>query len=424
MIKSLRIRFTLTAIASVFMVLVLLIGGMNIVNYNKVVMDNDRVLEMLTQNGGKFPDWQAPSSDSTRARPDDFPGIGGRDRIDSPEIGFEIRYFSVVVGSDGTIGLPDTQRIYAVTSEDVQEYAKEVISKSSLSGFIGEYRYKCAPQTDGTTLIVFLDCGPSLSNFRNFLRISVVTSLVGIFLVSIISFLVSGRVVKPVVESYEKQKRFITDAGHEIKTPLAIINADADVLEMDIGEDNEWVRDIKKQTSRLAELTNDLIFLSKMEEGKDSLVMEPINLSSCIADQVDSFRSVAASKQIELNSSIEEKIVATCDKKAMLELISILMDNAVKYCPGEGKINVDLARGSKGIVLEVLNDTEEDIDEDKIKNLFERFYRADDSHNSETGGYGIGLSIAKAIVKAHKGDISAVKHQKKTIAFVVVLRAD
>ena len=108
----------------------------------------------------------------------------------------------------------------------------------------------------------------------------------------------------------------------------------------------------------------------------------------------------------------------------MLELISILMDNAVKYCPGEGKINVDLARGSKGIVLEVLNDTEEDIDEDKIKNLFERFYRADDSHNSETGGYGIGLSIAKAIVKAHKGDISAVKHQKKTIAFVVVLRAD
>ena len=423
MIKSLRLRFTLTAIASVFLVLILLIGGMNIVNYRKVVSDSDKVLTMLTENGGKFPDWRTRPVDSSRERPEDF-NIIGRDRIDSPEIGFEIRYFSVVVGSDGTIGLPDTQRIYAVTSEDVQEYAKKVISKDNTSGFIGEYRYMCSPQTDGTTLIVFLDCGPSLSNFRNFLKISVVTSLVGLLLVSVVTFLVSGRVVKPVVESYEKQKRFITDAGHEIKTPLAISNADADVLEMDIGEDNEWVRDIKKQTSRLAELTNDLIFLSKMEEGKDSLVMEPTNLSSCVADQVDSFKSVAASKNIDFKSSIEEKIVVTCDKKAMLELTSILMDNAVKYCPEEGSISVDLKVTGKGVSLEVTNDTEEDISSEVIKNLFERFYRADDSHNSETGGYGIGLSIAKAIVKSHKGDIAAVKRKPKTISFVVTLRQD
>ena len=431
MIKKLRTRFILTAILSVFIVLTLLIGGINLFNYRQVVSDSDSVLEILMENDGSFPETEAPPAPGEDpGAPGSSGGPGGEqgrrggwtDRINSPEIAYESRYFTVEIAEDGTVSSSNTGRIAAIDKTKAEEYAMEVFSSGKTSGFIGDYRYS-AKDNDGVRLIVFYDCGRSLSNFRSFLLISVIISFIGLVLVSIIIFFASGKIIKPVAESYEKQKRFITDAGHEIKTPLAIINADSDVLSMDMGEDNEWISDIKKQTSRLTELTNDLILLSKMEEGSSVLVMEEIDLSRLVTDQAESFKAVAVTGGKRFDTAISDGIHIKGDKKTVEEFVSILFDNAVKYCPEDGKVKAKLSRNGKYAVFEVTNDTKEDISSEEMKHFFDRFYRADRSRNSETGGHGIGLSIAKAIAESHGAKITVAKKQSCTVTFTTSFAA-
>ena len=416
MIKKLRMRFALTAICSVLLVLVILVGGINIFNYRKVVSDGDEVLQMLADNNGQFPDRMLPPDGW---RPDDNP-FRERDRIDSPEIAFETRYFSADIGIDGTVGMVDTGRISAVSDTEAAEYAMKVSDSGKLKGFIGEYRFIVSPRSDGSCKIIFCDCGASLANFRGFLKISIVLSVISLVIISAAIVLISGKAVKPVAESYEKQKRFITDAGHEIKTPLAIINADAEVLGMDIGEDNEWLSDIRKQTARLTDLTNDLVFLSKMEEGDKSLAREVIDLSKTAAEASESFRAVAVTGGKKFVLDIDEGVEMTGDKKSVTELLNILLDNAVKYCPEGKTVTFKVYRNSRNAAIEVRNDTSEDIPQEELSHLFDRFYRTDKSRNSETGGYGIGLSVAQAIVLANGGKISVSKKAPKTIRFVVL----
>jgi len=415
MIRKLRIRFALTAIVSVLMVLIVLVGGINIFNYRKVVSDGDAVLKMLADNDGQFPDRRMPPDDKM---PWDNP-FADRGRIDSPEIAFETRYFSAVIGIDGTVGMTDTGMIAAVSDEDARDYAKKVSDSGKNQGFIGEYRFTVVPRTDGSTRIIFCDCGASLANFRGFLKISIIISVISLIVLSVAIFLISGRAVKPVAESYEKQKRFITDAGHEIRTPLAIINADAEVLEMDMGEDNEWLTDIRKQTARLTELTNDLVFLSKMEEDSKMLIRENFDLSKAAKDIAESFRSIAVTGGKEFVCKIDEGIEITGDRKTIEQLLSVLLDNAVKYCPDGKSVSIKVKRSNKSAVIEVSNDTWEDIPQDEINHLFDRFYRTDRSRNSETGGHGIGLSIAKAVTEAHGGRITVSKKKEKQITFTV-----
>ena len=427
MIKKLRTRFILTAILSVLIVLTVLIGGINLFNYRQVVSDSDDVLQLLMDNDGSFPDpFVPPMPDDIPAKPEGEAGRrnGWEGRINSPEIAYESRYFSVEIESDGSVSSSNTGMIAAIDKETAVKYGQSVFNSGKTSGFIGDYRYAAKDTENGGRLIIFYDCGRSLSNFRNFLLISMVISLIGLVLVSIIIIFASARIVKPVAESYEKQKRFITDAGHEIKTPLAIINADADVLAMDLEEDNEWLSDIKKQTSRLTELTNDLILLSKMEEGNSVLVMDDLDLSKEVAEQSESFKAIAVTGGKKFDTSISENVHIRGDKKTIEELISILLDNAVKYCPEGGKTKVRLARNGKYASLEVTNDTETDIPSDDMKHFFDRFYRADQSRNSETGGHGIGLSIAKAIAESHGAKLTVSKKQERSITFAVSFPAN
>ena len=417
MIKKLRLKFALSAIISVLLVLIVLVGGINLLNYNKIVSESDQILKLLSDNNGAFPEfWMFDEPFEPE------PGRRGN-RLDSPELAFETRYFSVLFDENGDILITNTGMISAVSPSRAESYASKVINSGKTKGFIGDYRYSVLRYNDdGSVLVVFVDCGLSLSNFRNFLAVSVTISAVCLLIISIAVFLISGKAVKPVAESYEKQKRFITDAGHEIKTPLAIINADSDVLMTEVGEENEWLTDIKKQTERLTELTNELVLLTKMEEGSSSLVFEKINLSSLVEDQADSFKVLADAGKKDLETDITNDIHINGDKKTIYELLSILLDNAVKYCPEGKKMYVRCYKDDRYARLEVSNDTSDDISEANLKNLFDRFYRTDSSRNSETGGHGIGLSIAKAIVEAHKGKISAKKDKPNSIKFKVSFR--
>lgn len=404
MIKKLRFKFVTLSMSLLFLMLAIIIGAINILNYNRVVNDADSTLSLLSSNGGKFPD--GPAKD-----------ISGFDKRHIKELPYESRYFIVGLGDDGNILFSDTGKIAAIETEDAIEYAKEIWESNKSKGFIEEYRYVLTEDKLGYK-IIFLDCGRNLDAMRSFLFISVCISLTAFVIVSVLLLLLSARIVRPISESYEKQTQFITNASHDLKTPLTIISADVDILEMDYGE-SEWFDDIKNQVKQLTNLTNNLVILSKMEEENSSLNMIDFPLSDVVSEAVASFESLAIAKGQTLNINIEPMISLCGDEKAIRQLVSILLDNAIKYSTGN-IISLKLEKINRSAQLTVTNYTES-IEKNDLKHLFDRFYRTDKSRNSMTGGHGIGLSVAKAICTAHKGSITAQSPQSNILSIIVKL---
>ena len=412
MISRLRRKFIIISILSVTAVLAVLIGSINIFNFRNVTREADNIIDMLVEGGGAFPERLPPWPDAPFTDP-----FGGRRDMISPELRFEARYFTIRISYDGSRIATNTGMIAAVDTSEAWELAEKVFEQGKLEGFEGDYRFRIADLGD-SILIVFYDCGRSLNNARSFLWISIFISLIGLLIVFALIAITSKAVVKPAAEAYEKQKRFITDAGHELKTPLAVINADCDVLEME-NAGNEWIADIRKQTERLTGLTGRLIYLAKTEEGsRQKMTMIDFPLSDCISEEVESFKGLARASGKTITSEIADGLSYNGDQRAIEELVSILMDNAVKYSPEGGNIEVSLHKQGSKIIFRVYNDTKEPVPADVIKHMFDRFYRADSSRNSETGGYGIGLSIAKGITGFHGGKINAASKDKGIIITV------
>ena len=415
MIKKLRIKLILASMLSLFIVLSIILGTVGILNYRQLLSDADSVLSLLAENDGRFPDKylpleeQSPLNDSPKGGP-----------LFSPELPYESRYFSVFLDNNGNVVAANTGKIAAIDTSDAIEYARSVWESGDTTWFVGDYRY--LSYASGTeTHIVFLDCGRNLETFHTFTITSITVSLAGLLAVLLLLVFLSGRIVKPFSENYEKQKRFITDAGHELKTPLTIIDADAEVLEMDLGA-NEWLSDIQKQTKRLADLTNNLILLSRTEEGHPFTQMVEFPLSDMAEETVETFRALAKTQNKSLTSQIQPMLSFYGDEKALRQLFTILLDNAIKYSEEGGSISLSLDKHKNQICLRVFN-TAESVSRADLSHLFDRFYRADQSRNSQTGGYGLGLSIASAIVTAHKGKISADMPDEKSLLITVIFPA-
>ncbi len=496
MFKKLRLRFIGLTMLSLLLVLLVILGGINLVNYRNVVQQADAVLDILAENDGSFPahfggiqpeatpsptpeqeasiplktlaagdddaedddafdeddaDYDEPEDtdeDDLQSEDDFRPGDPGmqpkpfpetdaesgnvstdwrRDRGTglSVEAPYESRYFSVRLAEDGSVNYVDTVRIAAVDMDSAVEYAQQAIDTGKDRGFLDDYRFVVTESSAGDTLVIFLDCGRNLGTFRTFLFASIAMAAAGCLAVLLLVVLFSGRIVRPVAESYEKQKRFITDAGHEIKTPLAIIDADADVLEMDLeDENNEWLQDIRRQTKRLTELTNDLVYLSRMEEQQSSANLVDFPVSDLVSETAQGFQSRALQKEQSFTQSIQPMLTLHGDEKAIRQLTSILLDNAVKYTPEGGNIDLKLEQQGKNIVLTVYNDAASPVPKESMTKLFDRFYRTDPSRSSTTGGHGIGLSIAKAVVQAHKGKITASTADEKSLKITAILPAE
>ncbi len=403
MIKKLRIRLVTAAMLSLFVVLAAIIGTAGILSYRNIVKEADQKLQILAENDGRFPE-NADNGHIQAMR--DF----------SPETPFEMRYFSVTASSDGEVLSVNTGRIYAVDTEQAAEYAAEVLEGSRTSGFLDSYRYLVYTDTDQCTRILFLSCYRELQSFRSFLLTCILMTVIGSGAVLLLLILLSGRIVKPISESYEKQKRFITDAGHELKTPLTIISADTEVLEMDYGE-SEWINDIRSQTERLADLTNQLVFLARMEEQPKMERLE-FSLSAAAEEAADDFQLLAQMKGKNLTSEIASDLLMKGDEKTIRRLLAIFLDNAVKYTNEGGRIRLKLDRWRGQIRLRVYN-TADHVDRESLPHLFDRFYRTDSSRNSKTGGYGLGLSIAAAIVAAHNGKIQASTEDEHSLLITV-----
>ena len=410
MIKALRRKFIIITMCSITAVLTIIMLVINVTNYHRVGANADQILTVLAENEGSFPKFDGPREEVGRDGKKFFP-----DDI-SPEAPFETRYFTVSIKEDGTVASVDTGRIAAVDTEGASGYAQELYERGKMSGFYGNYKYRAVSNEDGY-LYIFVDCSKDLATFHSFLLASILVSLSGILLVFLLVLLFSKIAVKPMAESYAKQRRFITDASHELKTPLAIISASAEVLEMEQGE-SEWTDSIKNQVGRLSSLTEKLVFLSRMDEDKPALLMTDFSLSDAVYETAKSFEPVAAAQHKTLNIDVAPMLAFRGDESMIRQAVSLLLDNAMKYSDNEGTVEVSLKPSGRSIRLSVCN-TADNLTPGKMDVLFERFYRADASRNSETGGYGIGLSVVQAIVNAHKGKITADSPDGKWAYFTI-----
>lgn len=422
MIKQLRIKFITISMFSLMLVLFIILGGINLMSYQKVVDDADAILSVLAANNGAFPQ-KEPAGDPPGGVQNN--GIPAKNAVKghnlSPEAPFESRYFSVLLDGTGQVIQTDLDQIAAIDSQTATAYAVKVLSSGKKISFYGDYRYALCSENGGSR-IIFLNCVRSLSNFRTTLFSSISVALLGLVAVLLLLMILSKRIIKPVAESYEKQKRFITDAGHEIKTPLTIISADTDLAEMEFGE-SEWLSNIKHQTQRLTGLTNELIYLSRMDEEQPKLQPIAFPLSDVVEEMAQSFLAPAKTHGKEFKISIQPMLSFTGDEKALRQLVSILLDNALKYSPDGGYISLCLEKQNRSLRLTVANTTAQPMKADKLKHLFDRFYRTDQSRNSQTGGYGLGLSIAQSIVFAHRGKIWAESPDKQVLSITVILAA-
>ncbi len=420
MLNKLRRKFIAIAMLSVSIVLIAIVGTINIANYITTNQALDARLALIADNGGTFPD-MTPGDSGKKLEPktDQPPAMNDLQKHGiSQESPFDTRYFTVTIASDGTVESVDTGKIASISAGTAEEYAAELWKKGKKKGFFADYKY-LATDSDGTTMYVFLNCQREISTIRTYVLTSVGTGALGLVIVFVMIYFFSGKVLKPVSESYEKQKRFITDASHEIKTPLTIIDANTEVIEMMEGE-NEWTQSTRKQIARLTSLTEKLVFLSRMDEEGTKLEKVSFSLSDAVLDAAEAFRSVAKTKGKQFEINVAEHVEYIGDEKNIRQMISLLLDNAMKYSSDQGIIRIALKTSGKNKIITVWNTTDQ-IEKGKLDMLFERFYRMDASHNSRTGGFGIGLSVVYAIVKAHKGRISAKSEDGKSILFTVAL---
>ena len=405
--RTLRTRLVAAAMLSLLVVLTVILGVILLGSYRGIVSDADRILDLLAEGEGTFP-----------TLPADFNWEEEGPRRRSPELGYEIRYFSVLLDESGNVATTDLGQIAAVDQETAEAYAQQVRAQGHTRGFLQDYRYLTAQEGDQTR-VIFLDYSGYLFTFRSTLFTGLWVSAVGLLAVFLLLLLLSRRIIRPILESYEKQKRFITDAGHELKTPIAIIQADTDVLTLETGEGNEWIDDIQHQVRRLSTLTNDLIYLSRMEEPQRQTAFLPLPFSDLVAETAQSFQAVAKSQGKTFSLRIQPTLTLVGEEKSLGQLVSILLDNALKYSPPGGEITVTLARQGKSLLLTVAN-TAQTLSKELLENMFDRFYRGDKARSSEQGGYGIGLSIAKAVVQSHKGKISAAARGDQLVMTVVL----
>ena len=429
MIVRLRKRFIRIAMLSVALVMLLLSSVVNLSNYVSVNADIDSLLDMLSDGGGHAGELQPPEEGfhenirpdgpHRETEPDWFDERGGR-RFNS-ETPFSTRFFSLSYDEQGELLSSDLSNIAAVTENGVEEYRNVAFRHGEGSAYYGGYKYRVTKQPDGSFRVIFLDCYAQIRSVRTLALLTLLADGVCLLLVYILVVVFSKKAIDPVVRSARQQKQFITDASHELKTPLTVMTTSLKVLEMEVGR-SKWIDKATAQTEKMTELVNSLVTLSRMDEEEPPITFADFDLSAAVAETVDSFRDSAEAEGHPFRTEIDESIVFHGDEASLRQLVSILMDNALKYALPGGEIALSLKKERREIILKQCNPCEE-LPQKDLDKLFDRFYRADPSRSSEKKGFGVGLSIARGIAEAHKGSITAACPEEGKIEFTVLLKS-
>lgn len=411
MLKKLQHRFVAIAMFALSIMFVVQLGAVNVINLYQRDSEVKSILKIIADNNGILPSGHESSNNLS-----DYLNPFGRLEINI-ETPYSTRYFVVEMRNNIATRI-STEHIAAVSDAAAYEYASQVYRQGPGFGTIGSYRYYYKQGVE-KSIMVFIDITRDLRLSFALMSISTFVALITFLVILLPVWWLCKQALKPVQEAMEKQKQFITDAGHELKTPLAIISADAEVMELCQGE-NEWLTSIKKQTVRMNTLVKNLVDLSKLAEESDSTKHAVFDISEAVLDTASNFVTSAKASGKEFTYSAARDVKYLGNENEIRQLISILCDNAMKYTNENGTIKLNLYKVGKNIQIEVYN-TCDYVDPASAPKLFDRFYRADSSRARETGGYGIGLSIAKAIVDRHKGKIRAVTDGTTAITFKITL---
>ena len=301
-------------------------------------------------------------------------------------------------------------------TDEIKEYALKVSNKDSESGIIGNYIYKKRVREikDNDSTIILIESSSEISKIKLVFISTILISGIGFFLIFILSKKIAKTIVKPVEDTFNKQKDFISDASHELKTPLAVISANADVLEGEIGK-NKWLKYIQNETDNMGKLISELLLLTKIENVDKLREPEKFNMSDHIELIVSSFESMAFEKNVKLENDIEKGIVTeTFNKDDITHILSTLIDNGIKHTEEKKKVIVELKKNKDKIIINVKNKGEE-IPVSEREKIFDRFYRIDKSRNRNEKRYGLGLAIAKATVVKNNGTIQVDYKEGYTI---------
>lgn len=401
------IEIVFFSVAAVFLI-VLAVLYFTLGCYNQYQADG--MTELISLNGGIVPQFEEYNKQNSENK---IP----QQIILYEESQFRTRYFIVYLDEEMKPVNVNIEHIAAIDQSAAFDMAEEAVLRSCTTGYIDNYRFRITANGD-TTLVIFLDCYESLSFRKVVSTIIIFTAVLITILVTVIFTIFSKRVVRPFEENAQKQKQFITDASHELKTPLSIISANAEVLEFKNGS-NEWIKNIISQTKRMNKLIGDLLALARLDEIGSNFAMEAVNFSELVSETADSFQEVISQKNVNLQIGIADHIVLNGNPEQLKQLVSALVENAVKYVCHGGIIQIKLARTGTYAVFKIFNTAalEGSID---CNRLFDRFYRLDSSRSSETGGYGIGLSIASKIASQYNGGLSA-KQSKDGICFTATI---
>ncbi len=389
MIKRLRRKFIRIAMLAVSSVMLLLCFIVNIANYISVNADLTQMLQVISQNQGTIPD---------------LPPNGKPNGPFTEEKPHSTRYFVLRYTDDGALTNADLSKITAVTQEETGAYLEIAQKHGSGFGFTSGYKFYVVQTGENRNMAIFLDCYQEMRSVAMLAVLSLAAMLVCIALVYAIVVLFSRRAIDPVVKSVRLQKQFITDAGHELKTPITVLATSLKVLEMEPGEE-KWIAKAQAQTEKLTELVNALVTLSRMDEEESPLQMRQFGISEAVQETAESFRDYAKAQEHDLNLQIAPDLHYNGDEFAIRQLTAILLENAIKYAVAKTPVTLILEKGKRGIVLRTRN-ASEPIEKEDLDRLFDRFYRTDKSRTG-SGGFGIGLSIARSIAQGHKGCIYA-----------------
>ena len=423
MIQTLQKKFVFTAMTAVTVLLAVLLGAINLANALTQRSQSTRLLEDLAmqegiaaqmgQSPGVFgdpglrPRWEEDRSPLRRMFQEPL----------NEDLRLAALTFTVRLDGEDQVRSVELSRIASVDEEEARSLTAEAVSLGRDYGRIGNLRYQFVETGDGLRSCVFLD----VSQQRHaVVRIALLSALGGALAwgaMLVLVWALSRRAIRPIAENMARQRQFVTDAGHELKTPLAIIQANLDAMELCQGE-NKYSRNIRSQAQRLNDLTRNLLTLARVDEAGAAPALAPVSLSALALEELETFRAPAELRGLQVVSSIQPDVTVQADREQLRQLLSILLDNAVKYSPQGGRLTLELRQEDRAVLRLANTVGPEKVPVDRI---FDRFYRADSARNQRSGGFGIGLSAARAIVERHKGQISAAYRGDDVLVFTVKL---
>lgn len=391
-------------VVAIMSILVLLwvgtLGVIYISSYFEMKHQNERMLRVhaemhtLQQSGNEIP--------SARPRPEGNHGFKPNFNPDSPRFQLST-FYSVAVSYQGEILETKNPMPRIHTNEQLESLAKGIIKEEKIGGTENNLAFY-KTEKDGYILVAFMDNTVVNESAMTLFRYTLIFGGVALVVFFFLSVFLARKIVNPLEENYQKQKQFISDAGHELKTPVSVVSANAELLSREIG-DNQWLQNIQYENERMGILVGQLLQLARTENI--TLQMEPIDFSRLVAGEALPFESVAYEKGLMFQSDIAENIGVFGNETQLKQIVAILLDNAIRHSQEQGEVYLSLIKEHGMASLSVINRGEEIPAEQRAK-LFERFYRVDSARNSEDKHYGLGLAIAKAIATAHKGHIEVL----------------